>query len=140
VLVGALTAGDFWLWNWSLSAGHDVLALVSGLTLPPLAAACLVLFVLTAARVASSLTRSAAATTSRRMARHARTYLRSTRLRSTRAIRPSAAPAAAEPSLSFDGRSGRARTLQGHAELDEGVAAASTVGERSRKPARKLAA
>jgi hypothetical protein len=32
----ALTVGDYLLWNWSLSANHDVLALVSGLTLPPL--------------------------------------------------------------------------------------------------------
>jgi len=37
VLVIGLTVGDFLLWNWSLNAGHDVLALISGLTLPPLA-------------------------------------------------------------------------------------------------------
>jgi hypothetical protein len=36
VFVLALTVGDYLLWNWSLSANHDVLALVSGLTLPPL--------------------------------------------------------------------------------------------------------
>ena len=29
--------GDYLLWNWSLNGNHDVLALVSGLTLPPLA-------------------------------------------------------------------------------------------------------
>ena len=33
--------GDYLLWNWSLNGNHDVLALVSGLTLPPLALACL---------------------------------------------------------------------------------------------------
>jgi hypothetical protein len=37
VVVIGLTVGDFLLWNWSLNAGHDVLALISGLTLPPLA-------------------------------------------------------------------------------------------------------
>ncbi len=36
VFVLALTVGDYLLWNWSLSANHDALALVSGLTLPPL--------------------------------------------------------------------------------------------------------
>jgi hypothetical protein len=36
VFVIGLTVGDYLLWNWSLNAGHDVLALISGLTLPPL--------------------------------------------------------------------------------------------------------
>jgi hypothetical protein len=35
--VSGLTLGDFILWHWSLNANHDVLALVSGLTLPPIA-------------------------------------------------------------------------------------------------------
>ena len=39
--VSGLTFGDYLLWNWSLNANHDVLALASGLTLPPLALACL---------------------------------------------------------------------------------------------------
>ena len=56
VVVCALTAGDFLLWNWSLSANQAVLALVSGLTLPPLAAASVLLLVLTAARLASRVT------------------------------------------------------------------------------------
>jgi hypothetical protein len=51
VLVSGLTAGDYALWNWSLSANHDVLALLSGLTLPPLAVAVLWLLVLTLARL-----------------------------------------------------------------------------------------
>jgi len=42
-LVLGLTAGDYLLWNWSLSGNHDVPALVSGLTLPPLAAASMLL-------------------------------------------------------------------------------------------------
>ena len=37
VFVSGLTVGDYLLWNWSLNGNHDVLALVSGLTLPPLA-------------------------------------------------------------------------------------------------------
>jgi hypothetical protein len=36
VLVSGLTVGDYLLWNWSLNANHEVTALVSGLTLPPL--------------------------------------------------------------------------------------------------------
>ncbi len=36
-LVSVLALGDYLLWNWSLGANHEVLALVSGLTLPPLA-------------------------------------------------------------------------------------------------------
>jgi hypothetical protein len=50
-IVSGLTIGDYLLWNWSLNGGHDVLALVSGLTLPPLAAAFLWLIALTGARV-----------------------------------------------------------------------------------------
>jgi hypothetical protein len=51
VLVSGLTAGDYLLWNWSLNAHHDVPALVAGLTLPPLAAASLLMLVLGLARV-----------------------------------------------------------------------------------------
>jgi len=36
VVTGGLALGDYLLWNWSLNANHDVLALISGLTLPPL--------------------------------------------------------------------------------------------------------
>ncbi len=31
-----LAGGDYLLWNWSLSHNHDIVALVAGLTLPPL--------------------------------------------------------------------------------------------------------
>jgi hypothetical protein len=37
VLLAGLTVGDYLLWNWSLNANHEVIALISGLTLPPLA-------------------------------------------------------------------------------------------------------
>jgi hypothetical protein len=51
VLVSGLTLSDYLLWNWSLNGNHDVLALVSGLTLPPLGVACLWLLALSAMRV-----------------------------------------------------------------------------------------
>ncbi len=51
VLVFGLTAGDYLLWNWSLNSNHEVLALVSGLTLPPLAVACVWLLALNVARL-----------------------------------------------------------------------------------------
>jgi hypothetical protein len=50
-LVLALTIGDYLLWNWSVNHGHDVLALISGLTLPPLIIACLWLLTLGVGRV-----------------------------------------------------------------------------------------
>jgi hypothetical protein len=56
-IVSGLTIGDYLLWNWSLNGGHDVLALVSGLTLPPLAAAFVWLIALTGARVLARTTR-----------------------------------------------------------------------------------
>jgi hypothetical protein len=37
--VSGLSFGDYLLWNWSLNTNHDVLALISGLSLPPLALA-----------------------------------------------------------------------------------------------------
>jgi hypothetical protein len=36
VTVPALTLGDLLLWHWSLTAPHTILAIVAGLTLPPL--------------------------------------------------------------------------------------------------------
>jgi hypothetical protein len=51
VFVIGLTVGDYLLWNWSLNGNHDVLALVSGLTLPPLAVACLWLLAMSVARL-----------------------------------------------------------------------------------------
>jgi hypothetical protein len=51
VFVLGLTVGDYLLWNWSLNGGHDVIALVSGLTLPPLALASLWVIAVGAARL-----------------------------------------------------------------------------------------
>lgn len=51
VFVSGLTFGDYLLWNWSLNANHDALALISGLTLPPLALAALALLALNLARL-----------------------------------------------------------------------------------------
>ena len=58
-LVSGLVLGDYLLWNWSLAGRHGVLALVSGLTLPPLALACVWLLALNLLRlIASSTQRS----------------------------------------------------------------------------------
>lgn len=58
-IVSGLTIGDYLLWNWSLNGNHDVLALVSGLTLPPLVIALLWLFALTIARLLTDSRRGA---------------------------------------------------------------------------------
>jgi hypothetical protein len=59
VLVIGLTVGDYLLWNWSLNAGHDVLALVSGLTLPPLALMSAWVLVMGAMRAVAAVARFA---------------------------------------------------------------------------------
>jgi hypothetical protein len=111
-LISALTAGDFLLWNWSLSGGRVVLALLSGLTLPPLCAACVLLLAVNAARLASLITRrSATAVTAQRTGAHGRAALRSSREMSSSPI-----------------------------PLDEGGAPVSAATARSSRPARKLAA
>jgi hypothetical protein len=70
VLVSGLTIGDYLLWNWSLNASHAVIALISGLTLPPLALATLWLLALSLARVIARTARRSPAT--RRTAESAR--------------------------------------------------------------------
>jgi hypothetical protein len=72
VFVSGLTVGDYLLWNWSLEGNHVVLALVSGLTLVPLAVVCLLLLALTAARVIAHSTRTAGRLTGRAGRRRAR--------------------------------------------------------------------
>ena len=57
MLVLGLAAGDYLVWNWSLSGNHDVPALVSGLTLPPLVAASVLLLATTALRLLARSTR-----------------------------------------------------------------------------------
>jgi hypothetical protein len=51
VFVSGLTICDYLLWNWSLSGNHVVLALISGLSLLPLAVVCLVSLVFAFARL-----------------------------------------------------------------------------------------
>ncbi len=51
VFVTGLTVGDYLLWNWSLNGNHTVLALIAGLSLPPLVVACLWLLTMSAARL-----------------------------------------------------------------------------------------
>jgi hypothetical protein len=69
VLAFALAAGDYLLWNWSLNGNHDVLALISGLTLPPLAVVFLWLLALS---VASALASSFRRPSARSRAGHSR--------------------------------------------------------------------
>lgn len=57
VFVSGLTLGDYLLWNWSLNGNHDVIALISGLTLPPLAVVSLWLLALSTARLLAHLAR-----------------------------------------------------------------------------------
>jgi hypothetical protein len=71
VVVSGLTVGDYLLWNWSLNGNHDVLSLVSGLTLVPLAVAALWLLALAIARLLASSARRPAAHARRRVARAA---------------------------------------------------------------------
>jgi hypothetical protein len=54
VFVIGLTVCDSLLWNWSLNGNHDVIALATGLTLPPLALASLWLLAVSAARLLAS--------------------------------------------------------------------------------------
>jgi hypothetical protein len=71
-IVSGLTIGDYLLWNWSLNGSHDVLALVSGLTLPPLTAAFVWLIALAGARVLARTTRRPGGRKATRPARTAR--------------------------------------------------------------------
>ncbi len=101
-IVSGLTIGDYLLWNWSLNGSHDVLALVSGLTLPPLAAALVWLIALTAARLLGHATgRAAARVPARRTVRQSRSIARSRRelRRETSAVQAStASPVPSSPS------------------------------------------
>jgi hypothetical protein len=51
LLASGVTLGDYLLWHWSLNSNHDALALLSGLTLPPLGVACAWLLALSLLRV-----------------------------------------------------------------------------------------
>jgi hypothetical protein len=84
VFVSGLTFGDYLLWSWSLNGNHEVLALVAGLTLPPLAVACLWLLALSGARLIA------------RTARRPSTRVSHTRKRQQHKRRPSTTAAVAE--------------------------------------------
>jgi predicted lipid-binding transport protein (Tim44 family) len=102
--VSGLTLGDYLLWNWSLNANHDVLALVSGLTLPPLALACAWMVALTLIRLLGVTTwRSARAPASGRARAAAGQAMDAPAARTTPAAGaadPASASAAAQPSSS----------------------------------------
>jgi hypothetical protein len=92
-IVSGLTIGDYLLWNWSLNANHDVLSLISGLTLPPLVIAFLWLFARTVARLIARSTRPLIKRS------HESADASADRRRSAAA--PPATPAALEPSPSL---------------------------------------
>jgi hypothetical protein len=93
--VSGLTIGDYLLWNWSLNGNHDVLALVSGLTLPPLAIVVLWLLAVTVARLLARTGRDVG--TGRRMSRERRLRRRSIRPAQSRSGARSRRAGAAQP-------------------------------------------
>jgi hypothetical protein len=92
-LVLGLTVDDYVLWNWSLNGNHDALALISGLTLPPLALVSFWLLAVTVARLPGHLTRRSGSTVRR-------TQRASRRAAPRNAGRPSAEAARAAESSS----------------------------------------
>jgi hypothetical protein len=117
--VCGLTIGDYLLWNWSLNANHAVLALVSGLTLPPLAIAFVWLLVLTLARLVASASRDARGARPRK-APHARRAARAS-------ARVPAAPSGAPP------RAGTAPNTAAHTSSAAPAPPASSPARASRK-------
>jgi hypothetical protein len=47
----AVVAADYALWDWSIASGHDIVSLVAGLTLLPMAAVALGMLVVAGARL-----------------------------------------------------------------------------------------
>jgi len=74
-IVSGLTLGDYLLWDWSLKNNHDVLAVVAGLTLPPIALAWLWLLMVTLVRLTARSTRRSSRRAAGRRARSARAPL-----------------------------------------------------------------
>jgi hypothetical protein len=109
-IVSGLTVGDYLLWNWSLNGNRDVLALVSGLTLPPLAIVLLWLLALTAARLLAHSTRRDTNANARRTAAPRRTARRRRRAAAgvTAAARQTASQAA--PTTASSASAARARS------------------------------
>ena len=77
-IVSGLALGDYLLWDWSLNHNHDVLAVVAGLTLPPLALAWLWLLAVTLVRLTARTTRRSSERAAGRRARSARAPLSET--------------------------------------------------------------
>ncbi len=96
VFVSGLTIGDYFLWNWSLNSNHDVLALVSGLTLPPLAVAALWMLVLTLMRLMGHVARTSSVRS------HHRTRKRAGRRRGRRARLGAPVASSQEPAASSE--------------------------------------
>ncbi len=69
VVVSLLALGAYLLWNWALSANHDVVALVCGMALIPLLIALAWLLVLGALRLLTGLARRPPATVAASRAR-----------------------------------------------------------------------
>jgi hypothetical protein len=67
-----LTAVDYALWDWSIADGHDIVSLVAGLTLLPLAAVSLGGLALTGARLVGLMLGSSSARARSRVRTHAR--------------------------------------------------------------------
>ena len=94
--VSALTVGDFLLWHWSLNGNHDVLALASGLTLPPLFVAFLWLLAVNVMRLLMIGTRRSVPAVRPRRSRHAAEGARGAQVEA--ADVPAAATASEQPS------------------------------------------
>jgi len=63
VFLLVLTAGDYLLWDWSIADNHDILSLLAGLTLVPLAAVSLAQLLLAGGRLITLLFGRSSATT-----------------------------------------------------------------------------
>jgi hypothetical protein len=87
-LLLVLTVADYALWDWSIADGHDILSLIAGLTLLPLAAATLALLAVGAARLLSLALK--------RRAAHRHSAGKTTRRRGRARTKPPA-PASTQP-------------------------------------------
>ena len=70
--VSVLTLGDYVAWNWSLAGSHELPALISGLTLPPLAIALIWLTAVSLMRLLTQTTQRSRAVAAKRAAARAR--------------------------------------------------------------------
>ncbi|HST56018.1 MAG TPA: hypothetical protein VLJ42_09020 [Solirubrobacteraceae bacterium] len=70
--VSVLTLGDYVAWNWSLAGSHELPALISGLTLPPLMIALIWLAAVSLMRVLTQTTQHSRALAAKRAAARTR--------------------------------------------------------------------